>query len=87
VKPLVHDNWFDLIFTPSTLIKSSIYATALIELKVILDQRNKIDSIENLITDFEKTLEDILERDDTSDDIKHKIKSMLDKKDSIKRRD
>lgn len=87
MKALVHDDLLDWIFTPSTLVKSSIFAAALIEFKVILDQRGKIYSFETLIGDIEKNYQDMLERDDMPDDIRQNIKSIVDQIENIKRRD
>ena len=87
MKPLVYDNFFDLIFTPSTLVKSSILAAALVQLQATLSQRKKIESFETLIGDIERTYQDMLEIDDMPDDIRQNIKSIVNQIEDVKGRE
>ncbi len=84
MKPLAHNELFDLVFAPSTLVKSSVYAVVLIELGVILKQGNKINSLGELIGSVEKSYRDMLERDDVPEDIKQNIRAKLDEIDSLR---
>ena len=84
---MVYDNLLDWVFTSSTLVKSSIFAAALIEFKAICDQRGKINSFETLIGDIEKNYQDMLERDDMPEDIRQNIKSIVDQIEDIKGRE
>lgn len=84
MKPLAHNELFDLIFAPSTLVKSSVYAAVLIELGVILKQGDKINSLGELIGSIEKSYRDMLERNDVPGDIKQNIRDKLNEIDSLR---
>ena len=53
---------------------------ALIELKLILDQRKKIDDFENTLECVENLFQELQIRDDIPTDIKHKIDSLSNNK-------
>lgn len=84
MKPLAHDELLDWVFAPSTLLKSSVFVALLIELRVILNQRGKIDSMGELILSTEKFYRDMLARDDVPEDIKQSITAVLNKIDDLR---
>lgn len=84
MNPLVHNELSDLVFAPSTLIKSSILAVVLIELGVILQQGGKINSLSELIGSIEKSYRDMLDRNDVPEDIKQNIRDRLAEIDNIR---
>lgn len=76
MKSLIDDSFFDSILSVKTLIKGTIFSFALIELKLIIDQRKKIDDFENTLEDVENLFKELQIRDDIPTDIKHKIDSL-----------
>lgn len=84
MKPLAHNELLDLVFAPSTLVKSSVFVAVLIELGVILKQGDKLNSLGELISSIEKSYRDMLERNDVPDDIKQNIRAKLDEINSLR---
>jgi len=81
---LAHNELLDLVFSQSTLVKSSVLAVLLIQFGVILKQGGKIDSFGGLLGSIEKSYEYMLERDDVPDDIKQDIRTILVEIDSLR---
>jgi len=77
VKSLVHNEIFDSILSTQALIKATTLGIALIELKLILDQRKQIWDLNNIFEDVEDLFKEIQTRKDIPTDIKHKIDSLL----------
>lgn len=80
MKSLTNDSFFDLILSAKALIKATAFSFALIELKLIIDQRNKIDDFENTLESMQNLFKELQIRDDIPTDIKHKIDSLSDNK-------
>ena len=80
MKSLANDSFFDLILSVKGLIKATAFSFALIELKLILDQRKKIDDFENTLECVENLFQELQIRDDIPTDIKHKIDSLSNNK-------
>jgi len=74
---LVHDEIFDSILSTKALIKATTLGIALIELKLILDQRKQIGNLNDIFENVEELFKEIQAREDIPIDIKHKIDGLL----------
>lgn len=77
MKSLVHNDIFDSILSTQALIKGTTFGIALIQLKLILDQRKQIDELNYIFGHMEDLFEEIQAIEDIPTDIKHKIDSLL----------
>ena len=75
---LVYDEIFDSIISTRAFIKAVTLGVALIELKLILDQRKQIENLNNTFGEIEDLFKEIQTREDIPTDIKHKIDSLSD---------